>query len=103
MTISLKVDDQLAQLQLFSANPHVRTAIEQAIPQLREALGENGIQLGEAMVGEHHQPSDDGSRPDNAALASRDELSTLSGEDADLATSTARPLAGNGNAVDLYA
>jgi len=81
----------------------VRTAIEQAIPQLREALGENGIQLGEAMVGEHHQPSDDGSRPDNAALASRDELSTLSGEDADLATSTARPLAGNGNAVDLYA
>nr|WP_297457482.1 flagellar hook-length control protein FliK [uncultured Halomonas sp.] len=103
LTISLKVDDQLAQLQLFSANPHVRTAIEQAIPQLREALGENGIQLGEAMVGEHHQPSDDGSRPDNAALASRDELSTLSGEDADLATSTARPLAGNGNAVDLYA
>ncbi|MCD6008732.1 flagellar hook-length control protein FliK [Halomonas sp. IOP_31] len=52
LSISLKVDDQLAQAQFMSANPQVRAAVEQAIPQLREALGEAGIQLGEAMVGD---------------------------------------------------
>ncbi|WP_227368231.1 flagellar hook-length control protein FliK [Halomonas sp. M20] len=55
VSISLKMDDQLAQAQFTSANPHVRAAIEQAIPQLREALAENGIQLGEAMVGQQNQ------------------------------------------------
>nr|WP_298522776.1 flagellar hook-length control protein FliK [uncultured Halomonas sp.] len=58
VSISLKLDDQLAQAQFSSANPHVRAAIEQAIPQLREALAENGIQLGEAMVGQHNQQRD---------------------------------------------
>lgn len=58
LTISLKVDDQLAQAQFFSANPQVRAAIEQAIPHLREALEESGIQLGEAMVGDHQQRDD---------------------------------------------
>lgn len=52
LSISLRVDDQLAQAQFMSANPQVRAAVEQAIPQLREALGEAGIQLGEAMVGD---------------------------------------------------
>lgn len=105
LSISLKVDDQLAQLQLFSTNPQVRAAIEQAIPQLRQTLEESGIQLGEATVGEQRQQGDGNSRStDNTGLASRDDdLATPTHEDAALMASAARPLAGNGNAVDLYA
>ncbi|SDK92139.1 flagellar hook-length control protein FliK [Modicisalibacter muralis] len=106
LSISLKVDDQLAQLQLFSTNPQVRAAIEQAIPQLRQALEENGIQLGEAMVGEQRQQHDGDSRSaDDTGLASRDDdlRATSIHEDLDVAATVDRPLAGNGNAVDLYA
>lgn len=105
LSISLKVDDQLAQLQLFSTNPQVRAAIEQAIPQLRQTLEESGIQLGEATVGEQRQQGDGDSRSaDDTGLASRDDgLATPTHEDAALMASAARPLAGNGNAVDIYA
>ncbi|MDW5375713.1 flagellar hook-length control protein FliK [Halomonas sp. HP20-15] len=60
LSIHLKVDDQMAQAQFMSTNPHVRAALEQAIPQLREALGEAGIQLGEAMVGDQQQGQEQG-------------------------------------------
>src|SRR5690606_38599514 len=52
MSVNLTLDDQTAQAQFFSAHAPVRTVLEQAIPQLREALAEQGIQLGEASVGE---------------------------------------------------
>ncbi|EPC04531.1 hypothetical protein L861_04200 [Litchfieldella anticariensis FP35 = DSM 16096] len=55
LSVSLKVTEHGAQAQFLSAHAQVRTAIEQAIPQLREALEEQGISLGEAMVGEHPQ------------------------------------------------
>lgn len=105
LSISLKVDDQLAQLQLFSTNPQVRAAIEQAIPQLRQTLEESGIQLGEATVGEQRQQGDGNSRSaDDTGLASRDDdLAAPTHEDTALMANAARPLAGNGNAVDLYA
>jgi len=105
LTISLKVDDQLAQAQFFSANPQVRAAIEQAIPQLREALEESGIQLGEAMVGEHRQHNDgEDHDQDDAALASRAvDAQGTSLEESDSAATSSRTLSDNGNAVDLYA
>lgn len=55
LSVSLKLDDQGAQAHFFSSHSTVRGAVEQAIPQLREALAEQGIALGEAMVGEHRQ------------------------------------------------
>ncbi|WP_445005329.1 flagellar hook-length control protein FliK [Halomonas mongoliensis] len=55
LTISLKVSEQGAQAQFLSAHASVRQALEQAIPQLREALAEQGISLGEASVGEQRQ------------------------------------------------
>ncbi|GHC26148.1 flagellar hook-length control protein FliK [Aidingimonas halophila] len=55
LSVSLKVGDQGAQAQFLSSHAQVRQAVEQAIPQLREALEEQGISLGEAMVGEHPQ------------------------------------------------
>lgn len=60
LNVELRVIDHQAQLHLASASAQVRGAIEQAIPQLREALAEQGIALGEATVndqrpGDQHQ------------------------------------------------
>ena len=52
MSVSLKVDDQGAQAHFFSAHATVRGALEQALPQLREALAQQGIALGDAQVGD---------------------------------------------------
>ncbi|HGA2242020.1 TPA: flagellar hook length control protein FliK [Enterobacter roggenkampii] len=48
--ISLKLDDNQAQLQMVSAHSHVRAALEAALPVLRTSLAENGIQLGQSSV-----------------------------------------------------
>lgn len=60
LSVSLKIGDQGAHAQFLSAHAPVRQALEQAIPQLREALAEQGITLGETSVGEHQQGSADG-------------------------------------------
>lgn len=57
LSVSLKVGEQGAHAQFLSAHAPVRQALEQAIPQLREALAEQGITLGETSVGEQHQGS----------------------------------------------
>ncbi len=46
MQISLKVDDNRAQIQMISPHQHVRAATEAALPVLRTQLAESGIQLG---------------------------------------------------------
>ena len=48
--ISLKLDDNQAQLQMVSAHSHVRAALEAALPVLRTSLAENGIQLVQSSV-----------------------------------------------------
>jgi len=62
LSISLKLGELGAQAHFLSAHPQVRHAIEQAIPQLREALAEQGINLGEASVGEQRQQQAQGDR-----------------------------------------
>lgn len=54
LSISLKMGEHGTQAQFFSAHAQVRQVIEQAIPQLREALAEQGIALGDTSVGEQH-------------------------------------------------
>ncbi|PAU79058.1 flagellar hook-length control protein FliK [Halomonas salipaludis] len=53
LSVSLKLGENGAQAQFLSTHAQVRVALEQAIPQLREALEEQGISLSEATVGEH--------------------------------------------------
>ncbi|AMD02711.1 flagellar hook-length control protein FliK [Halomonas chromatireducens] len=55
LSITLKMTEQGAQAQFLSAHAQVRQVLEQAIPQLREALAEQGISLGETSVGEQRQ------------------------------------------------
>ncbi|RBL12375.1 flagellar hook-length control protein FliK, partial [Xanthomonas oryzae] len=38
-----------------AANADTRQALEQSLPRLREMLGQNGFQLGQADVGQQHQ------------------------------------------------
>ncbi|MFC3395207.1 flagellar hook-length control protein FliK [Brenneria rubrifaciens] len=49
--ISLKIDDNQAQIHLVSANSQVRSALEAALPTLRSAMAESGINLGQSSVG----------------------------------------------------
>lgn len=48
--ISLKLDDNQAQLQMVSPHSHVRAALEAALPMLRTQLAESGIQLGQSSI-----------------------------------------------------
>jgi len=60
LSISLKFGEQGAQAHFLSAHAQVRQVLEQAIPQLREALAEQGISLGETSVGEQRDPNAQG-------------------------------------------
>lgn len=100
LSVSLKLGELGAQAQFLSAHAQVRSAVEQAIPQLREALAAQGISLGETSVGEQHQPP----RDQQAGGGSRGLSSTTPSESADSAQApsmTVQRLALG--QVDLYA
>jgi len=48
--ISLKLDDNQAQIQMMSPHSHVRAALEAALPVLRTNLAESGIELGQSSI-----------------------------------------------------
>lgn len=50
LQISLTMDKDQAQLTMVSGHSHVRAALEAALPQLRSALAESGINLGQSQV-----------------------------------------------------
>lgn len=56
LQITLKLDDHQAQLHIASAHGQVRSAVEAALPQLRQALAESGINLGQSSVGSESLP-----------------------------------------------
>ncbi|KJO60962.1 flagellar hook-length control protein [Klebsiella aerogenes] len=56
LQITLQLDDKQAQLHIASAHGQVRAAIEAAMPQLRHALAESGINLGQSSVGGEATP-----------------------------------------------
>lgn len=103
LSISLKVSEHGGtQAHFLSAHAQVRQVVEQAIPQLREALAEQGISLGETSVGEH-QTRDEPAFAENGQSGQQ---SGISGDaempDSDALPVTARTLAIDGR-VDLYA
>lgn len=75
--VSLRVQQDQAQLLVLSDHPQVRAALEATLPQLRNALAESGIQLGESSVGtgnfeQQQPPSRASSAPDSAPLPESD-------------------------------
>jgi len=102
LSVSLKVDDQGAQAQFLSAHATVRTAVEQAIPQLREALAEQGISLGETSVGEQQrQTGGEAGNGEPNRTAANDNTADM-GVDTVHEDAPAIPLT-TGPGVDLYA
>ena len=104
LSISLKFSEQGAQAHFLSAHAQVRQVLEQAIPQLREALAEQGISLGETSVGEQRDPNDQAfaqSSNNNGAKAGGDSGEVVL-EEAAHQNAGSKPLALDGR-VDLYA
>ena len=61
LKITLSMNDHQIQAAFVSAHASVRAAVEAALPQLRAAMADNGINLGDASVGsESRQPPDTG-------------------------------------------
>lgn len=65
--ISLRMQQDQAQIHIVSEHAHVRHAMEQAMPQLRAAMAESGIQLGQANVSADGQPFAAGEQGENAS------------------------------------
>lgn len=104
--ISLKLDDNQAQLQMVSAHGSVRAALEAALPMLRTSLAENGIQLAqstissESFAGQQQQSSQQQQQASRSGQQGgfNDESEEL------LATPAALQSAARGNsAVDIFA
>lgn len=83
LLVELKVVDNQAQVLFTSANLQVRGILESAIPELRESLAEQGINLGETMVGEHRndqQQQLSGNNKDGSLDDDSDEQQALLGD-----------------------
>lgn len=66
LQISLRVQHDQAHIHIVSEHSHIRHAMEQAMPQLRAAMAESGIQLGQANVSaEGQQHAAAGEQRDN--------------------------------------
>lgn len=103
LSITLKVSEQGTQAHFLSSHMQVRQVIEQAIPQLREALAEQGISLGETSVGEQHS-SNEQAFAQNGSAAGSNSGDSVSGTDSGAVT----PAVENHSVtldgrVDLYA
>jgi flagellar hook-length control protein FliK len=100
LSISLKMTEHGAQAHFLSAHAQVRQVVEQAIPQLREALAEQGISLGETSVGEQNASNEQAFAQQSGGGASGDG-SSVEG-DMGAPTSESTPVTLDGR-VDLYA
>lgn len=110
--ISMKIENNQAQLHFVSGHSAVRSAIEAAMPDLKTALADNGISLGQSSVGSdssqwqqaQQQSSQSGSQQGNAASwAAFNAGGVNAAADAlPVPVSLAQRLGGN-NSVDIFA
>jgi flagellar hook-length control protein FliK len=66
MQVVLSVSNNQATVDFMSAQPEVRQALENALPRLREMMGESGVQLGQANVSAGSQQQFAGSGEHNS-------------------------------------
>ncbi|HDR2538627.1 TPA: flagellar hook length control protein FliK [Enterobacter ludwigii] len=104
--ITLKLDDNQAQLQMVSAHSHVRAALEAALPVLRTSLAESGIQLAQSSVSSESFAGQQQSSSQQQQQASRSGHTGGFNEESDelLPAPAALQSAARGNsAVDIFA
>jgi len=103
LTVSLKMGEQGAQAHFLSAHAQVRQVLETAIPQLREALAEQGINLADTSVGEQRQQENgDAALAGGGGNQSGDHAASGDSEALDDASSPRQTVTLDGR-VDLYA
>lgn len=100
LSVDIRVHEQQAQLQIVSSHAQVRSAVEQALPQLREALAEQGINLGETSVSDQRPQSREGDSGNRQASTEADENLQPAPAGADTDTVTAVTEGGSG--INLY-
>lgn len=104
--ITLKLDDNQAQLQMVSGHSHVRAALEAALPVLRTQLAENGIQLTQSSISSENFNGQQQSSSQHQQQASRAGNAGGFDEESDelLAAPASLQSAARGNsAVDIFA
>lgn len=103
--ISIKLDDNLAQLQMVSPHSHVRAALEAALPMLRTQLTDSGIQLGQSNISSESfagQQQSSGQQQQAGRAQGQDIFAAE--DDAILATPASLQAAARGDgAVDIFA
>ncbi|MDK1251117.1 flagellar hook length control protein FliK [Cronobacter dublinensis] len=103
--ISLKLDDNMAQIQMVSPHSHVRAALEAALPTLRTQLAESGIQLGQSNISsENFSGQQQQNNPQQSASSRGGNGFSLGSEDEAIAAPASLQAAARGNgAVDIFA
>ncbi|MFP2320728.1 flagellar hook length control protein FliK [Enterobacter ludwigii] len=104
--ITLKLDDNQAQLQIVSAHSHVRAALEAALPVLRTSLAESGIQLAQSSVSSESFAGQQQSSSQQQQQASRSGNTGGFNEESDEllpAPATLQSAARGNSAVDIFA
>ncbi|MEB6378290.1 flagellar hook length control protein FliK [Leclercia adecarboxylata] len=104
--ITLKLDDNQAQLQMVSGHSHVRAALEAALPVLRTQLAENGIQLTQSSISSENFSGQQQASSQHQQQASRSGNTGGFDEENDelLAVPASLQSAARGNsAVDIFA
>lgn len=109
--ISMKIENNQAQLHFVSGHSGVRSAIEAAMPELKTALADNGISLGQSSVGsdssqwqQAQQQSQSGSQQGNAASwAAFSAGSNTTASDALPVPASLASRVGGNNSVDIFA
>lgn len=104
--ISMKIDDNQAQLQMVSAHSHVRAALEAALPTLRTALAESGIQLGQSSISSEsfaQQQQQQSGQQQAHTQRSADSFPSMGDGEALAVPASVQRLASGNNAVDIFA
>ncbi|EBE0428508.1 flagellar hook-length control protein FliK, partial [Salmonella enterica] len=102
--ISLKLDDNQAQLQMVSPHSHVRAALEAALPMLRTQLAESGIQLGQSSISSESFAGQQQSSSQQQSARAQHPDAFGAEDDIALAAPASLQAAARGNgAVDIFA
>lgn len=103
--ISLKLDDNTAQLQMVSAHSHVRQALEAALPTLRTSLAESGIQLGQSSISSESFAGQQQSfsQQQQASRSGGNNRSATEDEEPVIAPASLQSIARGNGAVDIFA
>lgn len=104
--ISLKLEDNQAQLHMVAAHSQVRAALEAALPTLRTQLAESGIQLGQSSISsESFAGQQQSGQQQNSGSGNNGNRFTASNtEDDSLAVpASLTSLSSGNNAVDIFA